>query len=887
MLSMIKANFQANNSARDKSSVGGFGSTQNQDLTEVNPSDHKTSDELKSEAEKPTPQTIQISARRLAELVHREGGLAGTDYAAIEGVEGIRAQQKAVRALRAETAYAAAEFYEEYSLNCTIFGKEAALEIRGRADLLLKFPDYWQVVEFKSFRGPKLKLAREGRAEHRAQALLYTAMLAQAENFSRPSYETLLIYVSVDEDDYLLIRFTNTAAELRDFLESTARSYLNQVANVIRWQERRDASLKAARFPYAQLRSGQTELMREVLACMRDKRTLFVEAPTGIGKTMATLYPSLKALAAGYIKRVFYATAMISTRDQAQTALQHLRENSLCLVRSIYLTAKEKICLQPNYYCEQRICPFAVNYYKNLPDALAELLNYENLDQTVIQAVADKHQLCPFELSLDAALYCDVIIGDYNHVFDPRIRLKRFFDDEEEAPIGILVDEAHNLAARGRQMFSATLTLSGLLKLRTLWQKEEYLPFTQAYQALKASLEAFIAIFESIERIFSQAEEPDIKTKLPRLGNSLCQSSLTEDWVLAGDFLALRKKPDRLEASLARLIRDLRQFFDEQWDFPGRQEFLQTFFDLLHFQRILSEYYNQAYITGARRLGDDCYLSLLCLDAAAFLSRSYYDKHPLVFFSATLNPQVYYEKLLYSKATVDPPERLRLPSPFPRENQLLLVESSLSLRYQDRAASLNAVRETIFRACAEKTGNYLIFLPSHAYLKQLVKNIQAYGRPEKTRIIAQRPGFNSQAKTAFLDSFKSYGEETLIGLAVLGGMFSEGIDLQGEQLSGVICVGVGLPGISPERQLLAEYSDSSLGSGFLFAYVFPAFQRIRQAAGRLIRSETDKGFVLLIDKRWGQEPYRGLFSAEKRPHFLEGPEDLTLCLQDFWQQNEN
>lgn len=873
---MTRADFQANNADQEQASTA-----------KLRPTDDRPTPEHKSQGERPAPQTIPISARRLAELIHREGGLASNEYAAIEGVEGIRAQQKAIRAMRTDPAYASAEFYEEYALSCTVAGEEAELAIRGRADLLLKFPDYWQIVEFKSFRGPKLRLAREGRAEHRAQALLYTAMLAQAENYTRSSYETLLVYVSVDDDDYLLIRFTNTAVELRNFLESTAQTYLNQLVNVIRWQERRDTSLKAARFPYSQLRSGQVELMREVLASMRDKRTLFVEAPTGIGKTMATVYPALKALAAGYIKRVFYATAMISTRDQAQAALQHLRENSFCLVRSIYLTAKEKICLQPDYYCEQRLCPYAVNYYNNLPEALAELLNYENLDQSVIQAVAGKHQLCPFELSLDAALYCDVIIGDYNHVFDPRIRLKRFFDDEEEAPIGILVDEAHNLAARSRQMFSATLTLSGLLKLRSLWEKEEYLPFTKAYQTTKASVDTFITIFESIERIFDQAEEIDIKSKLPQLGSSLNQSSLAEDWVLAGDFLALRKKPDSLEAKLARLIRDLRHFFDEQWDFPGRQEFLQAFFDLLHFQKILTEYYNQAYITGARRMGKDCYLFLLCLDAADFLSKSYYDKHPLVFFSATLNPQIYYEKLLYSKATVDPPERLRLPSPFPKENQLVLVESSLSLRYRDRAASLNAVRETIFRACAEKTGNYLVFLPSHAYLKQLIGNIQAYGRPEKTRIIAQRPGFSSKAKTAFLDNFKSYGEESLIGLAVLGGMFSEGIDLQGEQLSGVICVGVGLPGISPERQLLAEYSESSLGPGFLFAYVFPAFQRIRQASGRLIRSETDKGFVLLIDKRWEQEPYRELFNPEQRPHFLEGPEDLTLYLRDFWRQGED
>lgn len=830
-------------------------------------------------------QTVNISARRLAELIHREGGLAGQDYASIDGVEGIRTQQRTIAAMRGESRFAGADFLEEKSIEALIEGPYANLLIRGRADLLLSYSDSWQVCEFKSFRGPKIKLSREGRSEHRAQALLYTAMLAEAEGYLRETYETLLIYASVDEDDYMVITMEHTKQELRDFIYETANTYLNQVTNVILWQERRNASIKAGGFPYTLLRSGQTELMREVLACLRDKRVLFAEAPTGIGKTMATLYPALKALSVGMVKRVFYATAMISTRDQASAALASLREESGFLIRSICLSAKEKLCLEPDLFCDQRLCPYAVNYYNHLPDALSELLNYESIDGDLLQLIASKHKLCPFELSLDVALFCDVIIGDYNHVFDPRIRLKRFFDDEEESPIAILVDEAHNLANRSRHMFSGLITRSSLLNLMELWKKEEYREISQYYTSLKASIEAFLSALNAIDKIYEHKDlGAAIESGTYNLDtNPLVRNSLPEDWILVDDFLALKKKPDRLEGLLGRLLQNLRQFFDEQRNFEGRQKLLQSFFDLLHFQNVLLNHFNQAYITAVRKEKDELYLSLLCLDAAEFISQTYYDKHPIVFFSATLYPQDFYENLLYAQASLDPPERLQLPSPFPQENRLILVDANLSLRYQDRAGSLHEVRDLIYKATSKKTGNYLVFVPSYAYLRQLSNAIKAYPRPDNTDFMIQRPGLNDRQKTAFLKRFQSYGDKTLIAIAVLGGMFSEGIDLQGEQLSGVICVGVGLPGISPERQLLAEYSQEHFGNGFLYAYVFPAFQRIQQAVGRLIRSETDTGFILLIDKRWKEEPYIRLFNEERQAHFLESEDDLAMTLEHFWE----
>lgn len=830
--------------------------------------------------------SIKMSVRRLAELIHRDGGLASANSGSISGLEGIRAQQKTIAAMQEDPRFFGAEFQPEFPLSDRIEVAQGTMELSGRADLLLRQGNQAIIYEFKSYRGSKLKLSREGQAAHWAQALLYTALLARDSAFAQPAYETRLVYTSVDTLDYEVLTRQSTTQELAEFLASTVQRYLLRTADLILWRGRRDASLKAARFPYPGLRAGQLEMMQEVLAGLRDTRTLFVEAPTGIGKTLSVLYPALKALSAGFVDRIFYATAMISTRDQAENALRLLRENSGCLIRSIRLRAKEKLCLQPDLYCDQQLCPYAVHYYDHLPDALNELLRFEEINGDILSNLAQKYQVCPFELSLDVAYFCDVIIGDYNHVFDPRIKLQRFFDRDDSGTTAILVDEAHNVATRSRSMYSAAINSDEIATLLALWKNPEYRSFAASYLSLKIALETVLQALKSCQACFTPENFKEaIRTgRYDLTRNPLSQNHNPDDWVRAGNFLAIRGKPDRFTQELSRLVKELRIFFDEQRDFPGRRQFLEVFFDLLHFENMVNIYFNSSYITACRQVKSSLYLSILCLDASNFISEIYYDRHPVVFFSATLYPQDYYEHLLYSHSQEDPPERLRLPSPFPKEKRLLLVDSSVSLRYQDRQDSLARVLQLIYTACAQKTGNYLVFAPSYAYIEDLIRYVKAYPRPENTDIIRQKTGMSESAKQAFLKRFNQYRDKSLIAFAVMGGTFSEGIDLVGEKLSGVICISVGLPGLSPERQLLAEYNEEKFSSGFLYAYVFPGFQKVRQAAGRLIRSENDRGFILLIDSRWHEPPYAQLFPPENPPHYLEGLEDLRLTLQDFWQK---
>lgn len=834
---------------------------------------------LSQNTKHPAKHSISVSVRRLAELLYRRGGLMPVQFGSPDGLEGIRAHQKTVDYLRAQSCWDGFSFYPERSFCMTYEAEYTVLEIRGRADLVLESSDELIVFEIKSFRGSPDHISEQGALVHRSQAMLYGAMLAHEQNLSPKQHlRVILIYTSVDEEIFLEKPFDFTAAELKSFFKESAAEYLERVTNLILWRERRNSSILKASFPYEMVRSGQRDMMRDTLACLRDKDVLFVQAPTGIGKTMAVLYASAKALAASFVKRIFYATAMKSTRMVAEDALNDLRESG-CMLRSVTLRAKEQSCLCPELFCDQTLCPYAVQYYDRLPEALPKLFNAEALTPDFIADIGREHQLCPFELSLDASLYCDVIIGDYNHIFDPRIRLQRFFDEEAEFPTALLIDEAHNLPSRSRAMFSAEISTESLVSLCTLWSDEHSL-FAGRYTKLRQQTELLLESLKSLRVFFKDPETEG----MPELGsNPLVTDSNPSDWILTPDFLGLKPKPDKFVAALGREIFLLRQFFEEERVFEGRQSMLLVFFELLHFHRIAEQYYNKAYLTAGRISTDHVRLFLLCLEASDFITEQYFDKHPAVFFSATLSPYPYYRALLDSRSDKVPPADLILPSPFPRENRRVLVSTEASLIYRDRAESLSVVIDTILKACAVRRGNYLVFCPSFAYLDKLREGLKRRTLPENTDFLLQRRNMSERQKQFFLKRFDEYGEKTFIAFAVLGSLFNEGIDLTGERLSGVIIIGTGLPGLSPEREIMSQYYSERFGDGFLYSYVFPGFNRVQQAAGRLIRSENDTGFILLIDKRWARPPYVMLIPEEWQACFYDSADDIAEDIASFWR----
>lgn len=824
----------------------------------------------------------EISVRRLAELIYRSGGLIGADLGGVDGIEGIRTHQKTIRSYQDDPVYLDGwnllpefSFHEEM-----IVDDKVCLCVRGRADFVLYNEDRLILGEIKSFRDVAYVLGK-GDPLHWAQAKIYAALLMRRGIHDLHEIEVLLVYSSVDSDERIEYKAVYKADELETFLLETVREYTRRNSDLILWKENRNRSIRALTFPYDSIRDGQYEMMRDTIACMRDRSVLFVQAPTGIGKTMAVLYAAVKSLAASYIKRIAYVTAMTSTRRVAVQAIKDLREAG-CALRSILLSPKEQICLCPELFCDQTLCPYSVNYYDNLPDALAVLLKIEEMDSTVIRKVAEQFSLCPFELSLDIALYCDVIIGDYNHVFDPRIRLRRFFEDEAEVPIGILVDEAHNLPSRGRAMYSAGFSTETIDTLLKLWNPTPEFPahFIGRYAVLHEQLKFLRMRFRELREIFKSAEEKGERQVPP--DNPLSEKANSSDWVLVERFLGLRLKPEKMLVEVGKAVYQMSLFLQNERSFPKRREILLAYFELLFFHRVGEQFFGPHYLTAARLTGENVQLYLLCLDPSAHITDCYFDRHATIFFSATLSPEDYYTALLYAPPQADRPPLLDLPSPFPAENRLVLVDKAISMKFEERAAGLKHVIDVLLTVAKSKVGNYLVFCPSFAYLNQLRQRLKMFDLPENLDFLVQRPGMNEAQKAYFLNRYEKYGEKSLIGLAVLGSLFNEGIDLQGERLSGVVIIGVGLPGISPERELMSGYFSEKFGNGFHYAYVFPGFNRIQQAVGRLIRSETDKGFVLLIDSRWENDPYCQLIPEEWHARFLQSTEDIAAELDYFW-----
>jgi len=813
-------------------------------------------------------EALSVSVRVLAEAVHRSGGLSGIQYGLLTAAVGVRTHRRFADKL--QDRFPEAVVQKELPLSDTLQLEAERIILSGRCDAIVTEQDQVLVIEAKTYLGPVDLLPAGGEPVHWAQAALYAALYVRQSRPGRP-VRLALAYVAADTIDITLLVREISPADLDTFLTQTARSWSETAAKVRQWVLLRDESGKALSFPYPALRSGQRRLMKEVVGIARHRLLLFASAPTGTGKTMAVLYPGIKALCHHLTDRIFYLTAMTSTRKAAEKACDDLREKGLT-IRSVTLTAKEKICLKPELFCDIRQCPLAIHYYDHLGEALAELLTVAAVDEGVLRAVAGRYQVCPFELSLDLALYADIVICDYNYAFDPLVRLDRFFGQSDEHDL-LLVDEAHNLPTRAREMFTARLSLKAL--------RETAKAVAHLHPPLDRSLQAIIGYFDRVQSGI-RLNEPAIDQAERGLKSA--------DVMVSAAFRATRTRPATLNTLLGRAIPEFRALIDGSPDLPDRRLVLDTYFSFLFFLRVTEEFDPAAYVTTYTELPpEDLEIALLCLDASDFLRQQIQGRHAAVFFSATLNPMDYYQSLIVGKDARQQVEQLTLPSPFPDEHLLVMRCTRLSTRFADRTGTVQGVARMIEAALTFRTGNYLVFVPSFAYLdmiRPLLKSAFQSVSPERdetsTRLIFQKPQMSDREKSAFLQAFSRFGRRTLVGVAVIGGQFSEGIDLVGEQLSGVVIVGVGLPQLCPEREIMRQYFSEKLGSGFEYAYQFPGFNRVQQAAGRVIRSETDRGFVLLIDDRFKRPDYEALFPAEWNVRDVDDEATLVSYLNDFY-----
>ena len=811
---------------------------------------------------------VKISVRDLVKYAYRHGGLlTGTVFSETDDTPNSIHSQVIGSLMKKKPELL---HFPEYSLKYTHSSPPISLEIRGRADLITETENGLLIVtEIKTIIDDQGRLPSEADILHTAQAKIYAFMYCLEK--SEVVFDKILINVRyILAPSYSTREFTESVslAELEMFFSNTVSQLYDFTRSLHDYRLLRDTTIKAMKFPYDDLRQGQKDLMNTVLEVVRNKEPLYAQAPTGIGKTISVLYPSVKAIPTGIFDYIFYLTAKTSTQAVACDALDDMRKAG-AMIKSIRITAKEKLCLCKDIYCDMEKCEYAVNYYSQSRNALKELFIHDSIDASVLLEIANKYRVCPFEIGLDISMFCDIIVCDYNYVFDPRIKLARFFNEDSFRNV-FLIDEAHNLPSRSNEMYSASLSSSLLNKMSL----HEHLFTDGLRKIIKALSDYFLRVSEFIKTDLSTFDKKIDKSNIVKVDN-ICAS---------------RKKPQELIDLCGKFVSEARPVLDRIDRHEVKKPLLDLFFEIRFFDKAGSEFYNDDYITLISTENDNVLIRLKCLNSSDKLAEYYNGRNTTVYFSATMSPQEYFIPLLSGRKSNFNIKRKVLPSPFPPENLWIGIASGISTKYDRRPFTLDAIASMIFASVSYRKGNYLVYCPSFDYQRMIMTAFKEYTEKEAStegkrfKIVGQKRGMSESERNGFLDLFFAERSNTLIGFAVLGGVFGEGIDLTGESLSGVILVGVGLPGKSFEQDILMDYFDKNFGNGFDHAYKYPGFNKILQAAGRVIRTETDKGFILLIDERYGREDYMALFPEEWDPVIIGTADDITSGLSEFFRE---
>jgi DNA excision repair protein ERCC-2 len=775
-------------------------------------------------------QHLHITVRELVEHVLRSGDLEMGFSGTARAVAGIRAHQK-IQLSRPDG------YQREVQVSYKVQTEPAVVEVSGRIDGVFMHPEEITLEEIKTTTRDLKDVKATENERHWAQIKIYAYLYAKINSIENLKIQ--LTYCHLPSGDLLEKKRSVDIDALEQFFTDLMDRYLEHVAFLREWRDIRDLSIRELQFPHPVYRPGQRELAVQVYRTIDNQDQLLAQAPTGVGKTVATLFPAVKAVAEKKVERIFYLTARSTGKAVAEETLAKLRQKGLRL-KSVTLTAKDKVCFKPDAACTGDDCEFAQGYYNRVDEALRESIQKDNLNSEAIAAGAWRHKICPFEFSLDLALWADCIIADYNYAFDPYAYLKRFFLVPDNEAL-FLIDEAHNLVDRSREMFSSEL---GLREMRYA--------------------------------------EKEIKKEL----NELCQclgevSTWLYDYSESNEMHKKYISTNTLPHDLLPLLQ-LFVFMSDGWlsthkKHALREVVLDMYFKVNRFLKV-AELFDDTYAACYESNDGDLKIKLFCIDPSQRLRKVLDNCRAAVFFSATLTPMAYYHKLFGCSASA---KILVQPSPFPRENLCMLIDSSISTYYHDRESTSEALAETIGLFAGQKTGNYLIFFPSYEYMT-MVGDIFSIKYPQ-LKVMMQKPTMTEVDRKSFLKYFKHKNHETLVGFVVLGGVFGEGIDLLGDRLTGAVVVSVGQPPLTPEREVMQAYFNEHFRAGFEFAYVFPGFNRVLQASGRVIRSETDRGSVLLIDKRYSRKRYTSLFPSDWRPVYVRDSVHMREMLSRFWE----
>ncbi|WNF21141.1 ATP-dependent DNA helicase [Mesobacillus jeotgali] len=746
---------------------------------------------------------VKIPVRTLAEYVYKSGSIVSGFSSTSSFTEGSRIHREVQKTYKEQDQ-------SEVFLKTEIEYENLLFIIEGRCDGLLEYDGRITIDEIKSTSLSLEMINEDSNLAHWAQAECYAYMYLQDHGLD--CIDIQLTYVQKSSGEMKRFLKTRTYEEIKESMVYMLSIYAPYAKLRLEHKLIRNQSIKELAFPFAQYRKGQRQLAGSVYKTILEKKTLYASAPTGIGKTISTIFPAIKAIGENHLGKIFYLTAKTTTRQTAEEAFSQLFAGGLKM-NVVTITAKDKVCFTEQGICSKEHCEFADGYYDKINDAVLDILQNENsFNRQCIEQYAFKHKICPFEFSLDLAYAADTVICDYNYIFDPKVSLKRLFDEQKKDTV-LLVDEAHNLVDRGRDMYSSTL---------------EKAPFLQLKREFKGKNENIHRVSKLINDYFIKVKkqaEPSKKIEF--------EEPLGEFNQLVLEFIELAEQELLSEKS------------------ENQELLLDTYFAAQNWQRI-SKLYDERFILYAEVQGNEVKIKQFCLDPSYLINHAGNSFKARVFFSATLSPIGYYRDMLGGE---EDDYVVRIPSPFSQEQNQVMIQP-LSTRFKDREKSVKPIVKTLVETIQTKPGNYLIFFPSYLYLNSVLEewNLGDHGIPT----IVQGSGMGDADREAYLESFKPGGSDSLVGFAVLGGIFSEGVDLKGDRLNGVLIVGVGLPQIGFERDLIKRHFSFTSKNGYDYAYVYPGMNKVLQAGGRLIRSEKDTGIIILIDDRYLQPQYQFL-----------------------------
>lgn len=788
--------------------------------------------------------TIRISVRNLVEFIFSSGDIDNRTGSSPD----VLRMQEGARIHRAIQRKAGADYKPEVSIKMDFnieHDEKYVVTLEGRADGIITVGNEDDLdVTIDEIKTVSVDVNRMEEAVyvHKAQAMCYAYMYAVDNDLKRINVR--MTYVNVDSEEIKYFYEDLEFDRLEKWFFELLYKFTKWTDFVFNERRIRNESIKGKSFPF-EYRKGQKNLAATVYKCCESEENLYIQAPTGTGKTISTVYPAVMAMGEGKADKIFYLTAKTITRTIAEDTYEILRKSGMHF-RTVTITARDKVCILDERDCNPDKCPYAKGHYDRVNDAVYDLITNEiAIDRDKIIEYANKHKVCPFEMSLDVSLWCDGIICDYNYVFDPNVRLKRFFADGDKGDYVFLIDEAHNLVDRGRSMYSAQL------------KKEDFLSTKK--------------ILKNIDKRVCSALDK-------------CNKILLEMKRECVDFVVYSQVSEFV-LNLERCYQLLQKCLDKNRSFEQRDMVMEFFLEIRHFINMHDLLSDKYVIYSTINNDDEFVLNLFCVDPSDNLKYCCNQGRAAIFFSATLLPIQYYKEML----TGDLDEKaIYANSIFSQDKRALLIGNDVSSKYTRRNENeYIKIARYILLLAGTKDGNYLVFFPSHKFMRDVQEVIEKMCEKDQNfaalhdRILCQKNSMNEQEREEFLDAFSD--DSNVIGFCVMGGIFSEGIDLKNDKLIGAVVVGTGLPMVCTEQKILQQYFDDNGKNGFDYAYVYPGMNKVMQAAGRVIRTEDDKGIIALLDERFLRGEYLRIFPREWSDYKVVNVTNVRHYANAFWE----